>query len=102
MDDQWETELRLVQFNEKGTKRKAMKVQMILYASLAHLLPADRVGNSCVIETANGSTIRDLMNMMNVPRDQTKVIFLNGRHAGEDQVVREGDRVAVFPPVAGG
>lgn len=79
-----------------------MRVQMMLYASLAHLLPDDRVGNSCVIETGNGSTIGDLMNMMKVPRDQTKVIFLNGRHANEDQVVQEGDRVAVFPPVAGG
>jgi len=30
------------------------------------------------------------------------MIFLNGLHATGDEVLREGDRVGVFPPVAGG
>ncbi len=28
--------------------------------------------------------------------------FVNGRHAPEEQSLAEGDRLAIFPPVAGG
>jgi len=31
-----------------------------------------------------------------------KIIFLNGLHAGFDDVLKNGDRLAVFPPIAGG
>jgi molybdopterin converting factor small subunit len=34
--------------------------------------------------------------------DKVKIIFLNGIHASGEETLREGDRVGVFPPVAGG
>jgi len=34
--------------------------------------------------------------------DQPRIVFVNNRHAAEDSVLRDGDRLAIFPPVAGG
>lgn len=79
-----------------------MKIQLILYASLAHLLPEESSGNSCFVEMAPGTTIRSLFERFQVPLDSPKIIFLNGRHAMEDHLLHNGDRIAVFPPIAGG
>jgi molybdopterin converting factor small subunit len=51
---------------------------------------------------APGTTIRSLFERFQVPLDSPKIIFLNGRHAMEDHLLHNGDRIAVFPPIAGG
>ncbi|MFH1117969.1 MAG: MoaD/ThiS family protein [Pseudomonadota bacterium] len=79
-----------------------MKVQLILYASLVGHMPPGSTGNSCTMEIEDGTTVGDLMRRLNLPVKAAKVIFLNGRHAAEEQQVKDGDRVAFFPPVAGG
>lgn len=79
-----------------------MKVQLILYASLAHLMSAESVDSDGALDVNAGSTVKDLIDRLNIPAESAKVIFLNGRHAKYDQVLTDGDRVAVFPPVAGG
>ncbi|MCX5860964.1 MAG: MoaD/ThiS family protein [Desulfomonile sp.] len=79
-----------------------MKIQVILYASLAHLLPPSSCGNACFLELDQGATIGSLLGSLKVPSDSPKIIFLNGRHAKETQILCDGDRVAVFPPIAGG
>jgi molybdopterin converting factor small subunit len=30
------------------------------------------------------------------------VVFVNGRHAAADQALSDGDRLAIFPQIAGG
>ncbi len=79
-----------------------MKVQLILYASLVQHMPPGSSGNSCVMDVEEGTTVADLMNRLALPVQAAKVIFLNGRHAKEEQPVKDGDRIAFFPPVAGG
>ncbi len=49
-----------------------------------------------------GITVRELLEAMKVPLEAVKVVFLNGVQATGDEVLREGDRIGVFPPVAGG
>ena len=79
-----------------------MKIEVRLYASLAVFLPEKTGGNSLTMEVNDGSTIRDLLQQMNVPKKQIKVIFLNGIHAKEGDILKDGDRVGIFPAVAGG
>jgi len=79
-----------------------MKVQLLLYASLAKLLPPQGSGNASTMEVEEGASIRDLLALARVPEDSPRIIFLNGRHAQVDQEVADGDRIAVFPPIAGG
>jgi sulfur carrier protein ThiS len=79
-----------------------MKIEVVLYAQLACLLPGDRTGNAASMEVEDGCTIRDVLVSLNVPPNAPKILFVNGRHAKDDQVLAEGNRLAVFPPIAGG
>jgi molybdopterin converting factor small subunit len=79
-----------------------LKVQLNLYASFKGYLPDKSAGNSCIVEVEEGTRIRELLVRMNIPPEAPKVIFLNGVHAQGDEVLKDGDRVGAFPPVAGG
>ena len=79
-----------------------MKVQLILYASLTHHMPTESLDSAGALDVSAGSTVKDLIDRLKIPAESAKVIFLNGRHAKYDQVLHNGDRLAVFPPVAGG
>jgi|UniRef100_A0A7C4AQ30 molybdopterin synthase sulfur carrier subunit len=79
-----------------------IKIKLVLYASLAHLLPAGSTGNSCTVELEEGATVGTLLHKLGIPIDAPKIVFVNGRHAGNDHALAPNDRVAVFPPIAGG
>jgi sulfur carrier protein ThiS len=74
-----------------------MKVELNLYASLARFVP--RTGP---MEIDGETTILGLLRRLDVPMDKVKIIFLNGIHASGQESLKEGDRIGVFPPVAGG
>ena len=79
-----------------------MKIELRLYASLAAFMPEATGGNPLTMEVRDGMTIRDLLQQLKVPRKEIKVIFLNGVHAKDGDILKEGDRVGVFPSVGGG
>jgi sulfur carrier protein ThiS len=80
-----------------------MKIELNLYASLARCIPRE-AGAPCnrIWEVGEGTTILALLHRFQVPMDRVKLIFLNGLHAQGDEKLSEGDRVGVFPAVAGG
>jgi sulfur-carrier protein len=79
-----------------------MRIELRLYASLGRYLPEEKEGNSCMLEVQDGTTIRGLFLRLHLPADAPKIIFLNGIHAQGGEVLKDGDRVGAFPPVAGG
>jgi molybdopterin synthase sulfur carrier subunit len=81
---------------------RTMKIEVHLFASLRGYLPQDSQGNSCVLDVEEGTKVGEIPRKLNIPGGASKVIFLNGVHAHGDEVLQKGDRVGVFPPVAGG
>jgi molybdopterin synthase sulfur carrier subunit len=79
-----------------------LRVELRLYASLQRFLPGDTADNTRWVEMEEGATIRSLFEKFQIPIEAPKIIFLNGIHAGRDEVLKDGDRVGAFPPVAGG
>jgi molybdopterin synthase sulfur carrier subunit len=80
-----------------------MKIELKLYASLARFMPSEKGESGAnMLEVDEGTTISDLLEALKVPTNHIKLIFVNGIHAKGDHVLKEGDRVGVFPPVAGG
>lgn len=80
-----------------------MKIELKLYASLARFMPDQKGGSVAnTIEVGQGTTISDLLEALKLPANAVKLMFLNGIHAKGHEVLKEGDRVGVFPPVAGG
>lgn len=79
-----------------------MKIELNLFASLAEYLPDKEKGNPNILEMPAGTTIEGLIDHLKIPPEAPRIIFQNGIHAGREAVLKEGDRVGMFPPLAGG
>ncbi|MCK8824799.1 MoaD/ThiS family protein [Fuchsiella alkaliacetigena] len=77
-----------------------MKVTVRLFATLKDLLPKDR--KKVLVELAEGSTVNDVAEHFKIPQEETLIIKVNGRSADKSTVLKDGDRVGIFPPVGGG
>ena len=79
-----------------------MVIHLALFAFLSEYQPdGDGGRHARPVELDDGTTIADVISRLGLP-DQPRVVFVNGRHAPEEQALAEGDRLAIFPPVAGG
>ena len=79
-----------------------MKVDVRLYSKLADCMPEESSRHSCVMDFPEGTTLADGVEQLKVPVDDIKIMFINGIHAKGPEALKEGDRVGIFPPVAGG
>lgn len=80
-----------------------MKVEVKLYASLGRYMPqAALEKGKGYLEVGEGTTIKAFLENLKVPLETVKLIFLNGIHAKDTEILKDGDRLGVFPPVAGG
>jgi sulfur-carrier protein len=84
----------------RGKLKNTMKtmIQICLFASLKAFTPKD----SDNYPIGSGTTVRAVMERIGVPLDMTKIIFINGKKGTLDQRLTGGERVGIFPPVAGG
>lgn len=46
--------------------------------------------------------IKDVINKFNIPEEEVRICFLNGRDAEFNQTLKNGDTLSLFPPVGGG
>lgn len=77
-------------------------VSVRLFATLQRYLPPPKPGEATEYDIPEGTTVAALIDRIGVPADQVKIVMINGIHARQEQVLREGDRVGIFPPIAGG
>jgi sulfur carrier protein len=79
-----------------------MEVEVKLFATLRDYLPKGSGKFSCKMEVDGHTRIKDLLDRLKIPKEIPKIILVNGIHGKEDQMVKDGDVVSIFPPVAGG
>lgn len=79
-----------------------MTINLALFAYLSQYQPDGQGGRHArTLDVADGSTVADLIALLGLP-DEPRVVFVNGRHAPDEQALEANDRLAIFPPVAGG
>ncbi|MFQ5879932.1 MAG: MoaD/ThiS family protein [Dehalococcoidia bacterium] len=82
-----------------------MKVDVRLFASLRYRLAGESRG-SVQVELAEGGTLADVLRALNVPQALAGMVLVNGQRCPSQgqatRALREGDRVSIFPPMAGG
>lgn len=44
----------------------------------------------------------DIVRILDIPPEEIAILLINGRHSKLDSPVKDGDVVALFPPVGGG
>lgn len=73
-------------------------IDIKLFASLSGKTPQ----SSEKYPIESGMTVRELIDHLAVPENEAKLIFINGRKGELTSVLKDGDRVGIFPPVGGG
>ena len=73
-------------------------IQIKLFATLQRFMPAS--AENYPIET--GTTIRMLLQRLDLPENKAKLIFIDGVKAELTTVLEGGERIGIFPPVGGG
>lgn len=73
-----------------------MNVKIKLFASLRKFGPDEQV-----VELPENATIDDAINSLNIPKIALLKI-VNGEHRPAIYQLKEGDELALFPPIAGG
>jgi sulfur carrier protein ThiS len=75
-----------------------MPIVLKCFASLARCSPPDAEA----YPLAPGETVASLVARLGIPPDELKLVFVNGNHVELTALLRDGDRVGLFPAVGGG
>lgn len=79
-----------------------MRVDVALFASLSGFHVSEHgTGHTRTYDLDEGTTVADVIEMLGLP-DQPRIVFVDQKHAEESAALSEGERLAIFPPVAGG
>ena len=76
-----------------------MNITLKIYASLREYTNGE---STFELEIPEGSDVSYLLDRAEVPSDEVKNIMVNGRRSNLYKNLSDGDRVAVFPAIAGG
>ena len=83
-----------------------MKITLKLFATLSGYLPAQAHKNVLEMEVDDKATIGAVLDSLGVPRQQVHLALVDGVFTPLEELdsrsLREGETLAVWPPVAGG
>ena len=79
-----------------------VKIKIVLYATLAKYHPQGEGTKEFELEVAKNTTLEELLNILKVPQEESKQIFVNNLRRELDYRLQDGERAAIFPPIAGG
>ncbi|MGH8727180.1 MAG: MoaD/ThiS family protein [Burkholderiales bacterium] len=83
-----------------------MRVKFKLFATLADYLPQPNMTNEVELNVAPGTTIDSMVEQYNLPRGLVHLVLVNGFYiepaARSTTSLKEGDVLAIWPPIAGG
>jgi sulfur carrier protein ThiS len=79
-----------------------MRIRVKLFATLGRHIAGGVTGAPFPLEVPDATTIADLVRQLNLPREEVKVAFVNGRTRPLDWPLQPEDEVGIFPPIGGG
>jgi len=79
-----------------------MNIEVRLFADLRDYLPPGSDRFSCQLEADDGARVEDVLNLLNISNSMPKIILINSIHGNQEETLKDGDVISVFPPIAGG
>ena len=84
-----------------------MRITFKLFAQLQDFLPAEaRKTNSFALEIAEGCSVTQVIERFNLPPKLVHLVLLDGAFVPpadrNSRLLRDGETLAIWPPVAGG
>ncbi len=79
-----------------------MEIEVKLFATLRDYLPKGSSRFSCKMEVDGSTRVQDILSRLKIPEEIPKIILVNGVHRKKEQILKDGDVLSIFPPVARG
>lgn len=81
-----------------------MKVRVKLFATLRDRSPERLdIGEAFTIKLDTDSTVIDLLDHLNILREEAKIVMINHTTVLDfSNPLKNGDEIAIFPPIGGG
>jgi molybdopterin converting factor small subunit len=77
-------------------------VHVRLFATLLRFFPDLQLGETMQVNLPDGSTVGQLIERLNIPVEEIKIVFVNNIFRDMGYALKNGDTVGIFPPVGGG
>jgi len=88
-----------------------VQITFKLFATLSDYLPTRldqhaRVGNQITLDVPEGTAVQAVIDRFNMPRPLVHLVLVNGNYIPPSEraghLLRDGDALAIWPPIAGG
>ncbi|HED14301.1 MAG TPA: MoaD/ThiS family protein [Gammaproteobacteria bacterium] len=83
-----------------------MQITLKLYASLGAYLPPQATNNRIQLDLKEGTTVAEVIHQYRIPAEQAHLVLHNGAYVAPalrtQTVLKNGQSLAIWPPVAGG
>ena len=79
-----------------------MQVEVRLYATLREFAPADANAGVFLLTLPDNATLGFLLTAIGIEAKKVHMRIVNGIMSSDDQVLKENDRIGLFPPIGGG
>ena len=77
-------------------------VEVRLYASLRKYHPNLGIGEAILVPLDDEAKLGNLLDELNIPEDEIDIAMVNGNREEEDYILRDKDRIGLFPLIGGG
>ena len=79
-----------------------IEIELRVFGDLRKYMEGMAIGESQALRFDDESTVKDILNRLGIPETEAKITLVNGRVKEIDDELNDGDRLAIFPAVAGG
>jgi sulfur carrier protein ThiS len=88
-----------------------VRITFKLFAMLSDHLPSEvdgarREGNAIALELPEGTTVQQVVERFNLPQKLVHLVLVDGAYvapaARAERALKDGEALAIWPPIAGG
>jgi len=79
-----------------------IEIELRVFGDLRRYVEGMAIGESLSLRLDEGSTVKDILSRLGISKGDAKIILVNGRAKKVDDGLDDGDRLAIFPAIAGG
>jgi len=77
-------------------------VNVKLFATLRRYYPNYDPEKGIDVKVEEGSTIKKLIQILQLPGNEARVILINGKSKMTTDIIEDGDQINIFTPLGGG
>ncbi|MEJ5299765.1 MAG: MoaD/ThiS family protein [Thermodesulforhabdaceae bacterium] len=79
-----------------------MPLQVLLAATLRRFIPDYDPEKGISVSVEPGASVNRVIEILGIPKEEVKIVMVDGIHSSLDHKLKGSERVAFFPPVGGG